>query len=139
MDEYIWLTSQSTQLIWILVLLDVNLHHADGGGEKTLEKTLEIFKKNLEKVSDSPPTSDSPSDVVMDKGYHSRDVLKNLDSSPWKSRISEPKRNIALIMIPKSRVSFISRVERRHGSNGHFKEVGYWAGIGLQTQNEMDD
>ena len=29
--------------------------------------------------------------VVTDKGYHSRLVLKALDDGPWKSRISEPK------------------------------------------------
>jgi transposase len=28
---------------------------------------------------------------VADKGYHSRETLKNLDGEPWRSRIAEPK------------------------------------------------
>ena len=28
---------------------------------------------------------------MADKGYHSRDVLKDLDDSPWKTRIAEPR------------------------------------------------
>ncbi len=28
---------------------------------------------------------------MADKGYHSREVLKALDDSPWKTRIAEPK------------------------------------------------
>ncbi|MGE3992522.1 hypothetical protein [Pseudorhodoplanes sp.] len=30
-------------------------------------------------------------DLVADKGYHSRDVLKGLDDGPWKTRIAEPR------------------------------------------------
>jgi hypothetical protein len=30
---------------------------------------------------------------VADKGYHSRAVLRDLDGSPWRSRIAEPQRN----------------------------------------------
>ena len=37
------------------------------------------------------PTSEEPCDLVADKGYHSRDVLKGLDDGPWKTRISEPR------------------------------------------------
>jgi len=28
-------------------------------------------------------------ELVADKGYHSRDVLKNLEDGAWKSRIAE--------------------------------------------------
>ncbi|MGH1484087.1 MAG: hypothetical protein ACRBM6_36335, partial [Geminicoccales bacterium] len=32
-----------------------------------------------------------PTELVADKGYHSRGGLKGLEDSAWKSRISEPK------------------------------------------------
>jgi len=37
------------------------------------------------------PTPEEPCDLVADKGYHSRDVLKGLDDGPWKTRIAEPR------------------------------------------------
>jgi len=36
------------------------------------------------------PTNEDPCDLVADKGYHSRAVLKDLDDGPWKTRIAEP-------------------------------------------------
>ena len=36
------------------------------------------------------PTPEDPCDLVADKGYHSREVLKDLDGGPWKTRIAEP-------------------------------------------------
>ena len=36
---------------------------------------------------------DDPAELVADKGYHSRDGLKELEDSAWKSRIAEPKPN----------------------------------------------
>ncbi len=66
------------------------LHSADEGDTKTLEKTLEAAKENLETV-DAAPTPENPAECVTDKGYHSRAVLKSLDDGPWKTRIAEPK------------------------------------------------
>jgi transposase len=37
------------------------------------------------------PTPENPGDLVTDKGYHSRDGLKELNGGPWKTRIAEPK------------------------------------------------
>jgi hypothetical protein len=37
------------------------------------------------------PTSDCPAELIADKGYHSRAVLKDLDGGPWQTRIAEPK------------------------------------------------
>ena len=37
------------------------------------------------------PTPDEPSELVADKGYYSRAVLKELDGGAWKTRIAEPK------------------------------------------------
>ena len=68
------------------------IHGADQGDTKTLPGTLEAAKENLEAVGHEP-SSDEPTELVTDKGYHSRDGLKDLEDSEWKSRISEPKPN----------------------------------------------
>jgi transposase len=56
----------------------------------TLGPTLEEAQKNLAAV-DLTPTFEDPSDLVAEKGYHSRDGLKALEGGPWKTRIAEPK------------------------------------------------
>jgi len=66
------------------------LHPADEGDPTTLFKTLAAAEANLEAV-DAAPTAENPAACVADKGYHSRAVLKALDDSLWKTRISEPK------------------------------------------------
>src|SRR5687767_11119147 len=38
---------------------------------------------------DAGPTAEEPAELVADKGYHSRDGLKDLEDGPWKSRIAE--------------------------------------------------
>ena len=68
------------------------LHPADEGDTTTLSKTLAAAEANLEAV-DTAPTAVDQAECVTDKGYHSRAVLKALDDSPWKTRISEPKQN----------------------------------------------
>src|SRR3954462_9753964 len=50
----------------------------------------EAAEKNLAQI-DAAPTQDEPSEVVADKGYHSRAVLKDLNGGAWKTRIAEPK------------------------------------------------
>ncbi len=54
--------------------------------------TLKAAKSNLERIGRGPD-EDDPAELVADKGYHSRDGLKDLEDSAWKSRISEPKPN----------------------------------------------
>jgi hypothetical protein len=66
------------------------LHLADEGDTTTLSRTLAAAGANLEAV-DTAPTAENPAELVADKGYHSRAVLRALDDSPWKTRISEPK------------------------------------------------
>jgi transposase len=34
------------------------------------------------------PTPQDSCDLIVEKGYHSREVLKGLDESPWKTRIA---------------------------------------------------
>jgi hypothetical protein len=35
------------------------------------------------------PSPEDPAEVITDKGYHARDLLKELEDSAWKSRIAE--------------------------------------------------
>ena len=68
------------------------IHEADLGDTKTLPATLEEVEKSL-KILDKEPSADDPAELIADKGYHSRDGLKELHDGPWKSRIAEPKSN----------------------------------------------
>lgn len=66
------------------------VHEADQGDTSSLPGTLEAAADNLEAVG-LAPSEDDPAELVADKGYHSRDGLKDLEDSEWKSRVSEPK------------------------------------------------
>jgi transposase len=72
------------------VIVAAPIHEADKGDTTTLGDTLETAKANLSAVG-LAPTSDDPCEIIADKGYHSREVLKGLDDGEWKSRIAEPK------------------------------------------------
>ncbi len=72
-------------------ILAAEVHPLDKGDTKTLEKSLEVTNKNLKKTTNTPPCEDDPADLVADKGYHSREIIKELNDSPWKTRIAEPK------------------------------------------------
>ena len=70
-------------------VLAAPVHHADRGETKTLPETLEKTEQKLDTVRLSP-TVEAPAELVADKGYHSRDGLKELHGTGWKTRISEP-------------------------------------------------
>jgi transposase len=72
------------------VIVAAALHPADQGDTTTIEGTLAAAEKNLAQV-DAAPTNQDPSELVADKGYHSRAVLKDLNGGVWKTRIAEPK------------------------------------------------
>ena len=72
-------------------VIAAELHPADEGDTTTLAGTLEAAEKNLAQVGAAPTTAE-PGELVADKGYHSRAVLKDLDGGVWKTRIAEPKR-----------------------------------------------
>jgi transposase len=72
------------------VIVAAALHPADYGDTTTLPGTLAAAEKNLAQI-DAAPTQDEPSELVADKGYHSRAVLKDLDGGVWKTRIAEPR------------------------------------------------
>jgi len=71
------------------VIVAAPIHPADEGDTTTLKPTLDEAKKNLSAM-DLAPTREDPCDLIADKGYHSRAVLKGLDDGPWKTRIAEP-------------------------------------------------
>jgi transposase len=68
------------------------MHHADRGDTATLPDTLESAARHLAAV-EAAPSAEAPAEMVADKGYHAREVLKSLDDGPWKTRIAEPKRD----------------------------------------------
>ena len=69
------------------------IHPADQGGTTTLATTLDDAQAKLCAIREKEEASgiDEPFDLVADKGYHSRGVLKDLPDA-CKSRISEPAR-----------------------------------------------
>ncbi len=72
------------------VIVAAALHPADQGDTTTIEATLTAAQKYLARIS-TEPRKDEPSELVADKGYHSRALLKTLDHGAWKTRIAEPK------------------------------------------------
>lgn len=71
-------------------IVAAELHPADQGDTTTLPKTIEKARLNLAGVA-AGPTVEEPAELVADKGYHSRDGLKDLEGGVWKSRIAEKK------------------------------------------------
>ena len=58
-------------------------HHDPAGHAACAEANLA--------AADAAPTPEDPAELVADKGYHSREGLKDLEDGPWKSRIAEKK------------------------------------------------
>src|SRR5688572_1313716 len=70
------------------VIVAAKIHPADQGDTRTLPGTLAQAEAMLGLV-DAAPTPQTPTELVADTGYHSREVLKGLEDSVWKSRIAE--------------------------------------------------
>jgi len=66
------------------------VHPADEGDTTTVEGTLDAAAEGLE-AAGAAPDAEAPADLVADKGYPSRALLKDLAGGPWRSRIAEPK------------------------------------------------
>src|ERR671938_229874 len=71
-------------------IVAAEVHPADQGDTVTLPGTLAAAEANLAAVG-AAPTPEDPAELVADKGYHSREGLKNLEDGAWKSRIAEEK------------------------------------------------
>jgi len=72
-------------------IVAAEVHSADRGDTATLPDTLTSAETRL-KALGRAPSAEAPAELVADKGYHSRDVLKALDGGGWKSRIAEKRR-----------------------------------------------
>jgi transposase len=72
-------------------IVAAEIHFADRGDTSTLSDTLQTAEENLTRAGKAP-TEEDPAECVGDKGYHSREVLKDLDGGVWKTRIAEPQR-----------------------------------------------
>ena len=70
------------------------IHPADEGDTTTLPGTLEAAVANLATVGRAP-TAARPAELVADKGYHSRAIVKDLDRGVWKTRIAERQRDFS--------------------------------------------
>src|SRR5881398_527283 len=71
-------------------IVAAEVHPADRGDTATLPETLKSAEADLAAVG-AAPTPEDPAELVADKGYHSRDGLKDLEDGPWRSRIAEKK------------------------------------------------
>src|SRR4051812_48129475 len=71
-------------------IVAAEVHPADQGDTATLPGTLEAAEANLAAVG-AEPTPEDPAELVADKGYHSREGLKDLEDGAWRSRIAEKK------------------------------------------------
>ena len=71
-------------------IVAAEVHAADRGDTATLPDTLGAAEANLAAVG-AAPTPEAPAELVADKGYHSRDGLKELEDGAWKSRLAERK------------------------------------------------
>jgi transposase len=76
-------------------VLSVTLRHADLGDTATVYETVAKASENLEKIArEQPQAGIQPyvRDVVTDKGYHSKTVVRALEDAGIKTYISEPAR-----------------------------------------------
>ena len=75
------------------VIVAAALHPADEGDTTTIAGTLMAAEKNLAQIS-AAPTTDQPSELVADKGYHSRAVLKSLDHGCGRRALPNPSSRV---------------------------------------------
>ena len=72
-------------------ILAAPIHSADTGDTTTVSTTLATAEANLAEVG-LAPTKDNPAELIADEGYHSRQVVKDLQGGVWTTRIAEPER-----------------------------------------------
>lgn len=79
-------------------IVGVTVHGGAAGDTKSIEKTLEVADANLAEVRQEgsekvrEQVAERVEEVVADKGYHSNDVLTNLEEVEVRSYIPEPAR-----------------------------------------------
>ena len=77
----------------------ITVQAADAGDTSTVQQTLAQANEHLEIIAEilqqegAPPTNvETPSEVVSDKGYHSRGVVRELTEDGIRTYVSEPER-----------------------------------------------
>lgn len=81
-------------------VIAVTVQAADTGDTRTVQQTLAEAQENIEVVAevlqtepDAPAVAmESPAELVTDKGYHSREVVRQLAEAGIRTYISEPER-----------------------------------------------
>jgi len=78
-------------------IIAVTVQPADEGDTKTLEKTVEAARENLEEVAKEPDAErhmhkQRARELVANKGYHSNAVLETCSKEDIRTFISEPRR-----------------------------------------------
>ena len=112
----------------------MSLHAADQGDTKTVEQSLDDARVKLSAVTDSAAAAgEGLPEVIGDKGYHSRVVLKAL-TGIFRAQISEPGRDTAArdavcanrkrLDSSKGKALLRARAERVERSFAHCLECG---------------
>ena len=78
----------------------VTVQPADAGDTETVQQTLAAAQENIavvaEAIQSEPDAAEvkveSPTELVTDKGYHSREVVRQVSEAGIRSYISEPER-----------------------------------------------
>lgn len=70
-------------------ILAAPLHFAHKGDTNTVAETISITTQTLKKLKKNPTKKNTP-ELVADKGYFAREIIKNATKAHWKTRISEP-------------------------------------------------
>jgi transposase len=81
-------------------VIAVTVQAADAGDTRTVQETLAQASEYIEAVAelthcerDAPAVEvESPTELVTDKGYHSREVVRQLAEAGIRSYVSEPER-----------------------------------------------
>lgn len=71
-------------------IVAAEIQPADQGDTTTVEATIDAAARGLD-AAGCAPAADAPAELIADKGYHSRAVLKGLADGPWQTRIAEPE------------------------------------------------
>ena len=76
-------------------VVSVPLQPADLGDTQTVKATLEDVRENVQTVASDPEARrhlEPAREVVLDKGYHSNDTVRDLQEDGLRTYVSEPKR-----------------------------------------------
>lgn len=76
-------------------VLSVTLQPADLGDTQTVKTTLDEARANTQAIASDPKVRrrlEPAREVVLDKGYHSNDIVRGLQEQGLRTYVSEPKR-----------------------------------------------